>query len=111
LLDALKIRKETGEEAFESKLEILRSEIDKIDAELLEILARRLDIVAEIGKYKKENNITILQIKRWRNIIKERLADGTGRGMDPTFLRSLLELVHNESIRIQNEIMNREENF
>jgi chorismate mutase len=107
LISGLMIRKEKGEETFESKLELLRSEIDKIDAELLEILARRLDIVSEIGKYKKENNITILQIKRWRNIIKERLADGTGRGMDETFLRHILELVHSESIRIQNEIMNR----
>ncbi len=107
ILANLKIRKETGEESFESKLEELRSEIDKVDAELLEILALRLNFVSEIGKYKKENNITILQLKRWQNIIRERLADGTSRGMSEEFLRNMLELVHNESIRIQNEIMNR----
>jgi chorismate mutase len=109
ILDRLKLRKETGEDFFESKLEELRSEIDKIDAELLEILARRLEFVSEIGKYKKENNITILQLKRWQNIIRERMADGTSRGMSEEFLRQMLELVHNESIRIQNEIMNRGE--
>jgi chorismate mutase len=106
LIGNLKVRQEKGGDSFESKLEELRSEIDKIDAELLEILARRLDIVSEIGKYKRENNITILQIKRWRNIINERLADGTSRGMSKEFLRNMLELVHNESIRMQNEIMN-----
>ncbi len=106
LIGKLKVRQEKGGDSFESKLEELRSEIDKIDAELLEILARRLDIVSEIGKYKRENNITILQIKRWRNIINERLADGTSRGMGKEFLRNMLELVHNESIRMQNEIMN-----
>jgi chorismate mutase len=106
IVDRLKVRKEKGGVAFESKLEELRSEIDKIDAELLEILARRLDFVSEIGNYKKENNITILQLKRWQNIIRERLADGTSRGMSEEFLRQMLELVHNESIRIQNEIMN-----
>jgi len=106
IIERLKVRKEKGGDAFESKLEELRSEIDKIDAELLEILARRLDLVSEIGKYKKENDITILQLKRWQNIIRERLADGTSRGMSKEFLRQMLELVHNESIRIQNEIMN-----
>jgi len=106
IIGRLKLRKEKGEGLFESKLEELRSEIDKIDAELLEILARRLDFVSEIGKYKKLNNITILQLKRWQNIIKERLADGTSRGMSQEFLKQMLELVHNESIRIQNEIMN-----
>jgi len=107
IVERLKVRKEKGGDAFESKLEELRSEIDKIDAELLEILARRLDLVSEIGKYKKENDITILQLKRWQNIIRERLANGTSRGMSKEFLRQMLELVHNESIRIQNEIMNR----
>ena len=107
IVERLKVRKEKGGDAFESKLEELRSEIDKIDAELLEILARRLDLVSEIGKYKKENDITILQLKRWQNIIRERLSNGTSRGMSKEFLRQMLELVHNESIRIQNEIMNR----
>jgi len=108
IIDKLKVRKEKGEDSFESKLEELRSEIDKLDAELLEILSRRLDFVSEIGKYKKDHNITILQLKRWQNIIRDRLADGTSRGMSKTFLKQMLELVHIESIRIQNEIMNRD---
>ncbi len=106
LIARLVVRKERGNKEFETKLEQLRSEIDKIDAELLEILSRRLDIISEIGKYKKENNITILQIRRWSNIIRERLSNGLSRGLNRDFLKNILELVHKESIRIQNEIMN-----
>jgi chorismate mutase len=106
LLDSLTVRQEKGSSSFENLLEELRSEIDKIDSELLEILSRRMQIVTEIGKTKKDSNIMILQIERWRTIINKRLADGTKRGLSAEFLKSLLELVHGESIRIQNNIMN-----
>jgi chorismate mutase len=105
----LQVRRERGSIEFESKLEELRSEIDKIDAELLHILSRRMDVVDEIGKYKKENNITILQLKRWSNILRDRLRTGVNLGLNKDFIQNLLEIVHNESIRRQTEIFNQEE--
>jgi len=106
LLDSLTVRREKGSSPFENRLEELRSQIDEIDTELLEILSRRMQIVTEIGKTKKSNNITIFQIERWRTIINQRLADGAKRGLSVEFLKSLLELVHSESIRIQTGIIN-----
>ncbi len=108
MIRSLTLRTEKGSPAFEGKLEALRSEIDKLDAELLDILARRMEVVSDIGRYKKENDITILQLKRWSNIIRERLEDGNQLGLDEHFLRQVLEMVHKESIRIQNRIMNEE---
>ncbi|MDB4303359.1 bifunctional 3-deoxy-7-phosphoheptulonate synthase/chorismate mutase type II [Desulfosarcina sp.] len=106
LLDSLIIRRETGNTEFQSKLDELRSEIDKIDAELLQILTNRMQLIDEIGHYKNENNITILQLKRWSNLVKDRLARGVRSGLDRNFLQKLLEIVHTESIRRQTEIYN-----
>lgn len=104
LIMNLIIRERTGDFEFETKLEEYRSEIDKLDAEMIDILARRLDVIDAIGNYKKENNITILQLKRWSNILQERLENGKNLGVDPDFLIKVLELVHKESIIRQTRI-------
>jgi chorismate mutase len=105
LLGSLIVRQTKGNKEFETKLEMLRREIDKMDAELLDILSRRMQIVDEIGQYKKENNITILQIRRWSDIIFDRLNLGSRIGLDREFLLQMLQLVHEESIRRQEGIM------
>lgn len=107
MIASLVIRKESGEIDFQNLLEKLRSEIDKIDQELIDILARRMSVVEEIGKYKKANHITILQLKRWNKIIRERVAAGENLGLSREFLMKLLEAVHEESIQRQIDVMNR----
>lgn len=107
IFSKLVIRDESGTIEFETKLDELRTEIDKLDAELLDILMQRMKIVEEIGEYKRDNNITILQIKRWNEIIKNRLAHGTKLGLSKEFLLKILQLVHKESIQKQTDIMNR----
>ncbi len=109
LLSALVIREEYGTIEFENKLEELRSEIDKLDEELIDILGRRMKIVEEIGKYKKENNITILQLKRWSQIIHDRVDTGVQIGLTREFLLKLLEALHEESIQRQTDVMNRDQ--
>ena len=104
LIHSLIIRHEKGSYEFENRLEELRSEIDKIDAELLHILSRRMELVEEIGNYKRDHNITILQLKRWSTIVTDRLKTGINVGLSKDFLLKLLENVHTESIRKQTEI-------
>ncbi len=106
LLDNLKIREMSGDIDFQIKLEELRTEIDKTDGQLLQILATRMKIIDEIGEYKKDNDITILQMKRWAGIIEDRLAIGTHLGLDEQFLKRLLLLIHKESIQRQTNIFN-----
>lgn len=108
LISSLVIREKTGDIEFQHKLEELRTEVDKIDGELLQILARRLQIIDEIGEYKRDNRITILQMKRWAGIINDRLSQGTHLGLDSDFLTRLLNLIHDESIHRQTEIFKRE---
>jgi chorismate mutase len=109
LLTNLILRKEYGTIEFETRLEKLRSEIDKLDEELIDILARRMMIVDEIGKYKKQNNITILQLKRWSEIIRDRVNGGVSLGLSRDFLLKLLETLHEESIQRQTDVMNRKD--
>jgi chorismate mutase len=65
-----------------------------------------MSIVHEMGEYKRDHNITILQIERWRDIINSRLKIAGKHGLERDFLLKLLQLVHNESIRMQTEILN-----
>jgi chorismate mutase len=109
LLSKLILRRESGGVEFENKLEELRSEIDKLDEELIDILARRMNVVEEIGKYKKANKITILQLKRWNQITRERIETGIRLGLSREFIENLLHSVHEEGIQRQIDVMNQDE--
>jgi chorismate mutase len=103
------IRQESDTNAFSSTLEELRSEIDKLDEELIDILARRMKVVEEIGEYKKINKITILQLKRWSQLTRDRIDTGIKMGLSREFILKLLESVHEEGIQRQIDVMNRDD--
>jgi chorismate mutase len=96
------IEAETG---VEDKLEVLRSQIDKIDRKVLEVLAERMQVVKEIGSYKKEKGLTVLQISRWSDIFDDRIKNGATLGLTEEMIRSLFELIHLESISLQEKIL------
>jgi len=108
LINQLVIREQKGNIDFQEELEVFRSEIDKLDAVLIETLAQRFKMVDEIGKFKLHNNITIFQLKRWSNILHDRLENGESYGLDKDFLLKILQLVHKESIARQTKIYNSE---
>ncbi len=109
LLDRLIIRHENANNPdFENRLDVLRNRIDAIDTELLEILASRVEIVKEIGKYKKENNVTALQINRWTQLMDNRVNLGKKLDINETFVKILFQLIHEDSVRMQTEIMDEE---
>jgi chorismate mutase len=109
LLGGLKIRHHTsGNRQFTNSMESLRERIDVLDNRMLEIMARRMEVVQTIGQYKKDNRVTILQMQRWQNMLKNRIETGIKLGLNRKFLNKLMELIHNESIQKQNEIMNEE---
>lgn len=106
LLDRLVIRHQSADNPqFENQLEMLRNRIDALDNELLEVLSSRMDIVREIGNYKKENNVTALQINRWAQLMEERVKLGQKLNLNKTFTQILFQLIHEDSVRMQTEIM------
>ncbi|WP_340111409.1 chorismate mutase [Maribellus mangrovi] len=110
LLDKLVIRYESANNPeFENRLDMLRNRIDAIDSELLEMLSSRVEIVKEIGRYKKENNVTALQMNRWSQLMDNRIKLGKDLNLDETFIKILFQLIHEDSVRMQTEIMDTEE--
>lgn len=108
LLEQLLIRTtETTDEEFRDQLKRLRTSIDKIDYEILELLASRSKLVHEIGLFKKENNITIFQPERWAEIVKTRSAYGKEISLSEEMLLDLVKIIHRESISIQTKVMNK----
>ncbi len=88
------------------QLEKYRSEIDLLDEKIIEVFSKRMDVAREIGKYKKANDITILQSNRWKEIYDARKAMATELGLNESFIEVLLTAIHKESIKQQNDVMN-----
>ena len=84
----------------------LRKQIDELDNQLMELLAKRMDVCREIGRYKKEHNMTVLQTSRYNEILEKRGVQGSLTGMAPEFVAKVFESIHEESVRQQIEIVN-----
>jgi chorismate mutase len=94
---------------FVDKLEQLRHKIDSIDQQMIDLLAQRMRIVEEMGEYKKNNDVSVFQLRRWEDILKSRIDFGKRLGLDEDYIKSLLQLVHKESIKKQADILNRKD--
>ena len=85
----------------------LRKQIDELDNQVMDVLAKRMRVCREIGQYKKEHNMTVLQAQRYNEILDKRGAQGTLCGMDSEFIKKIYEAIHEESVRQQIEIINK----
>lgn len=85
----------------------LRKQIDEIDNELIDILAKRMRISREIGQYKKEHGMTIVQTTRYSEILDKRGAQGSILGIDPECIKGIFEHIHEESVNQQMEVINK----
>jgi chorismate mutase len=106
ILDHLKIRQPSSDDVvFNASLQQLRLEIDRIDAEVLEVLSLRSRIVDRIAECKKASNVTTLQVSRWKELLEDRMAKGESLGLGGEYVKTIYEIIHQESIRQQSEIM------
>lgn len=106
LLSRLVIRNASaGNKQFENQLELLRNRIDAIDTELLETLSSRMEIVKQIGEYKKANNVTALQIGRFSELMEKRVKLGESLNLDAHFVQQIFQHIHEDSVRMQTDIM------
>lgn len=106
LLQQLVIRKLNVDDELEQQLQAKRKRIDELDAILLEILSERMKIIQEIGWMKKDKDLTVLQLHRWGEVLKERLSEAQKLHLNTDFIKKIYELIHEESIQIQMQILN-----
>lgn len=106
LINSLVVRRETTDNAeFLENIENLRHKIDEIDLELLNLIARRMRVAEDIGRYKQRNNISILQTTRWNEIMEKGFEQGRARGLNDEFIERFLTAIHQESIAHQQTVM------
>jgi chorismate mutase len=84
-----------------SELEQMRALIDDFDEELISVLSKRMKLVDEMGEYKHQNNITILQMERWKTALENRLIFSKTHNLDKDFMLDCWSLIHAEALRIQ----------
>lgn len=104
LLSSLTFRSKNSNNV-EHDLARLRGEIDDIDSELLQLLARRMEVSAQIGEYKKNHNVTVVQIDRWKKILDDHIATGQDLGLSPQLINKVFEAIHQASIERQTRVM------
>lgn len=108
MMDGLLFRTSTsGNSGFINHLEELRNRIDSIDHQLIGLLASRMRISGEMGEFKCRNGVTVFQLERWLEIIQTRTHHGISEGLDREFIGRVIRIIHEESIRCQDEVMKR----
>lgn len=108
VLDNLVLRRPKIGDTPRNELDELRIKIDALDNQLLDVFKERMIVSEAIGRYKFENNITILQSRRYDEIMKDRRDKAIAHGLDPDFITGIFESIHEESISRQSRIMNKE---
>ena len=87
-------------------LTLLRQQIDQIDNDLLEALSKRMRMSREIGQYKKEHSMPVVQTGRYDDILNSRAAAAEELGMNGDFMKTVYQAIHEESVRQQIEVLN-----
>ena len=107
LISKLVLRNQLSEdELITNKLSDFRKIIDEIDDELLNVLKKRMQIIEKIALHKKEQNISIFQLGRWQEILRTRVQWADKIGVSRQHIEKICILLHEESIRLQNKLMN-----
>jgi chorismate mutase len=108
MLKNIEVRKATYGTDFQNQLDNLRERLDNLDRELLEVLASRMSVVEQLGEYKRDNNVAVLQLDRWKQVHNSRADWAKSLNLYPEVVEELFKLIHMESIRKQTEVMNQQ---
>ncbi len=102
----LKVRKSEGDQVeFKNQLNTLRSQIDLIDDQIMDMMGKRMKVVDNIGVLKKKNNVAILQVKRWNQILERMILLGSENKLSEEFVLKIYKAIHQESINHQKKVM------
>ena len=106
LLYALTIReKDSGDKDYREGIDQFRAQIDIIDENLLYNLGSRMGVSRKIGAYKKTHNVAIIQAARWEEVLAGMKEKARGYGLSEKFIADVFNAIHEESVRVQNEVL------
>ena len=101
--------KDSDAPQWKENIDQLRAKIDIIDENILYAFGSRMNVSRQIGEYKKENNIAILQTARWDKVISKVVEKGKDYGLTERFLKEVFTAIHEASVEIQNEVISRKD--
>ena len=99
--------KDSDAPQWKENIDQLRAKIDIIDENILYALGSRMNVSRQIGEYKKENNIAILQTSRWDKVLSKVVEKGKDYGLTEKFLKDVFTAIHEASVEVQNEIISK----
>jgi chorismate mutase len=99
-------KEDVNSEEYHNALAKLRTQINHLDDELMQILGQRMLVAEKIGQYKKDNNITVLQTSRYNEILERAFKKGEKLGLSEEFITKYFDAVHIESINHQTKVLN-----
>ena len=106
LLESLQIReKDSGDKEYREGIDQLRAQIDILDENLLYTLGSRMGVSKKIGTYKRTHNVAILQMGRWDKLVAAIKEKARGYGLSEKFIEDVFNAIHEESVRVQNEVL------
>ena len=106
ILKELELRNDDDADAvYHSKLKAFRERIDELDHQILDVIADRFKVAKNIGELKKEHNVAVFQSDRWNEMLSDSKIQGQKLGLSDEFVEKLLQLIHVESVEIQNQVM------
>ena len=90
---------------WKDNIEQLRAKIDVLDENLIYTLGSRMKVSRQIGEYKKNNNVAIVQAVRWDTLLDKVVEIGYEHGLSKKFLTDVFNAIHEASVEAQNEII------
>lgn len=99
--------KDSDAPGWKENIDQLRAKIDIIDENILYALGSRMNVSRQIGEYKRENNIAIIQASRWDKVLSKVVEKGKNYGLTEKFLKDVFTAIHEASVEVQNEIISR----
>lgn len=106
LIENLVVKKKGGNSI---RMAQIRYMLDDIDDEILQLLGRRMQLVKDLGQIKKEENLSVLQMERWNQVVDRCRNIAQSKGLELSFVQDLLNCLHTEAIRLQQEIIDKED--
>jgi chorismate mutase len=107
IMEELKIKKTTETaSSYREPLENLRAQINVVDDQLIELLGKRMEVADKIGQLKKDENVAVLQSRRWNEILGNMVLEGNNKGLSEEFVLKMFKAIHQESINHQEKIIN-----
>jgi len=106
LFNLITVRDNDSEnKSYKENIDQLRAQIDIIDDNLLYVLGSRMKVSRQIGQFKKDNNIAIIQANRWDSLLSKVVAKGKAYGLPEDFVVEVFNAIHGASVQLQNEVI------